>query len=52
MVKEVDLSQLRRHLGIKRLKKRIPVSEYEKAAIRNLREEEKRRVTRAEKLKA
>jgi hypothetical protein len=33
----VDVAELRRHLGIKKLKKKIPISESEKAAIRQLR---------------
>ncbi len=52
MVKKVDVAELRRVLGIKKLKKKIPVSEAEKAAIRQLREHDKRRVTHTEKLKA
>ena len=52
MVKEVEVSDLRKLLRIKKLKKKIVVSEFEKAAIKNLREDEKRRVIRTEKLKA
>jgi hypothetical protein len=52
MVKEVDVAELRKRLGIKKLKKKIPISDAEKAAILQLREHDKRRVTHAEKLKA
>jgi hypothetical protein len=52
MVKEVDVAELRKRLGIKKLKKKIPISDVEKAAILQLREHDKRRVTNAEKLKA
>ena len=51
MVKEIDISELRRHLGIKKLRKRIPVSDFEKAAVKRLREDEKERVVRSQKPK-
>ena len=44
MVKEIDISSLRKRLGIKKLKKKIPVSEFEKAVIIGLREHEKHRL--------
>ena len=50
MVKEIAVSELRRHLGIKKLKKKIVVTEADKAAIKQLREDEKKRVLRAVKL--
>jgi len=52
MVKEVDVAELRKRLGIKKLKKKIPISDAEKEEILQLREHDKRRVTHAEKLKA
>jgi len=52
MVKKVEASELRTLLGIKRLKNRIRNSEEEKAAIRKLREDDRRRVAQAERLKA
>ena len=52
MVKEVDVVELRKRLGIKKLKKKIPISDAEKEEILQLREHDKRRVTHAEKLKA
>ncbi len=44
MVKSSSVEALRKMLGIKRLKKRISVSEFEKAAIASLREQEKHRL--------
>jgi hypothetical protein len=52
MVKEVSVAKLRKRLGIKKLKKKIPISDAEKAVILKLREHDKRRVAYAEKLKA
>lgn len=52
MVKRVKASELRKLLGIKRLKNKIEISEEEKAAIRKLREDDRRRVAHAERLKA
>ena len=40
----IDVQELRKRLGIKKLKKRRPISEFEKAAVRRLREDEKRRL--------
>ncbi len=50
MVKEIDISVLRRHLGIKKLRK-IVVTEADKEAIRKLREDEKRRISHTAGLK-
>ena len=44
MVKSSSVEALRKMLGIKRLKKKIPISEFEKAAIASLREQEKHRL--------
>lgn len=53
MAQEINIDELRRHLGIKKLKKKIPISEEEKRMIRQLREHDKRRVLQhQEKLKA
>jgi mannose/fructose/N-acetylgalactosamine-specific phosphotransferase system component IIB len=53
MVKEIKISELRRHLGIKKLRKKIVVTEADKAAIKKLREAEKKRISRtAARLKA
>jgi hypothetical protein len=52
MVKEIDVDELRKALGIRKLKKRIRLSEAEKAAIRQLREHDKQRVTHSQKLEA
>ena len=52
MVNEIDISELRRHLGIKKLRKKIAVTEGDKAAIKKLREDEKRRVSHTSRLKA
>ena len=52
MAKRVDVTQLRKRLGIKKLKRKIPLSDSEKAEIKQLREHDRRRVTHAEKLKA
>jgi hypothetical protein len=53
MTKEIDVDELRRHLGIKKLKKKIPISKAEKQMIRQLRAHDRQRVARAaEKLKA
>ena len=53
MVREIDIDVLRRHLGVKKLRKRIIVTEADKAAIKKLREDEKKRVSRpAARLKA
>lgn len=51
VVKKVEASELRKLLGIKKLKNKIQISEEEKAAIKKLREDDKRRVAHAEKLK-
>ena len=45
MVKEMSISALRKLMGIKKLKNKIPMSEFEKAVIIGLREHEKRRIT-------
>jgi alpha-ketoglutarate-dependent taurine dioxygenase len=47
MVKEISIEELRRHLGIKKLKSKIPVSDFERAALKRIREDEKERVMRA-----
>jgi hypothetical protein len=52
MVKEIPIAELRRRWGIKKLKVNIPTSGFEKEAIKNLREEDERRVKRAHKIKA
>jgi mannose/fructose/N-acetylgalactosamine-specific phosphotransferase system component IIB len=53
MVKEIEISELRRHLGIKKLKKKIVVTEADKVAIKKLREDEKKRISHtAARLKA
>lgn len=44
VVKLSSPKALRKRLGIKRLKKKIPASELEKAAIASLREHEKHRI--------
>jgi len=44
MVKSSSVEVLRKMLGIKRLKKKISVSEFEKAVIASLREQEKHRL--------
>ena len=44
MVKEIDISVLRRALGIKKLKKKISVTAFEKAVVENLRERELHRL--------
>jgi hypothetical protein len=44
MVKEIETSELRRHLGIKKLRNKIVLTESDKAAIKKLREHEKRRL--------
>ncbi|GEM_PF-1055929 len=49
MVKEISIEELRKHLGIKKLRDRIPVSDFEKAALKRIREDEKERVLRAQK---
>jgi len=51
MVKEIDISELRRHLGIKKLKKKIVVTESDKETIKKLREDEKRRISHTARLK-
>jgi hypothetical protein len=45
MVKAVTASVLRKRLGIKKLKAKITISDFEKAAIVNLRKRDRRRVT-------
>ncbi len=52
MPKIIDIEELRKEFGIKKLTRNIPISEFEKAAVRRLREDEKRRLVRPEKLKA
>ena len=52
MVKEISISALRKLMGIKKLKNKIPMSEFEKAVIIGLREHEKRRITHVERLRA
>lgn len=50
MVKEVEAFELRKLLGVKKLSKKITVSRSEKAAIKKLREDDKRRVVHTERL--
>jgi len=52
MATRVRVAELRKRLGVKKLKAKIPLSASEKAEIRQLREHDRRRVTHAEKLKA
>lgn len=52
MVKEIDISELRKHLGIKKLRTKIVVTEADKVAIKKLREDEKKRISRTARLKA
>ncbi|MHB1830141.1 MAG: hypothetical protein ACYCO0_01995 [Candidatus Micrarchaeaceae archaeon] len=44
MTKQSELQILRKMLGIKKLKDRIPVTEFEKAAVENLRIKERLRL--------
>lgn len=44
MSKQSELSLLRKRLGIKKLKDKIPVTEFEKAAVANLRIKERQRL--------
>jgi hypothetical protein len=52
MPKIIEVKELRKQLGVKKLRRNIPISNFEKAAIKRLREDEKRRLVRPEKLKA
>jgi hypothetical protein len=45
MVKAVTASALRKKFGIKKLKAKIAISDFEKAAIASLRKRDKHRVT-------
>jgi hypothetical protein len=45
MGESVSVDVLRKKLGIKRLKKKIIVSKFEKASVASLRKKEKHRVT-------
>jgi alpha-ketoglutarate-dependent taurine dioxygenase len=49
MPRILDTNQLRKELGIKKLRKKIPISDFEIAAINRLREDEKERVLKAQK---
>ena len=48
VVKEIKVSALRKLLGIKKLRKKIPISESEKGMILGLREREKHRIVRGQ----
>jgi hypothetical protein len=52
MPRIIEADELRKQLGIKKLRRKIPISDFEKAAIKNLGEEGRRRVERAHKIKA
>lgn len=49
MPRILDVKALLKELGIKKLKKKIPVSDFELAAIKRIREDEKERVLKAQK---
>lgn len=52
MPRIMDVKDLRKDLGLKKLKKKIHFSDAEKEAILNLRERDRRRVERTNKVKA
>ena len=47
-----NVKTIRKRLGIKKLRKKIPISEFEKAFIIGLREKEKHRIIQRAKLHA
>jgi len=49
MGKEVPIEEIRKLLGIKKIEDKIPVSDFERAALKRIREDEKERVKRAQK---